>query len=83
MSYNSQKSSFDGTNSQEFIMDGVNTYTKHDEYSKVISFETKNGTEIVLYTIMCSANSPDIEEAKKQFNIVIKSLKVNQKSVMS
>ncbi|MCK9150872.1 hypothetical protein [Methanobacterium alcaliphilum] len=83
MDYSAQDSSTNKINSTKFTMGAVNTYTKHGEYCKVISFEIKNGSQVNCYVIMCSAMSPDIDDAKKDFNIILKSLKVNQKSILN
>jgi hypothetical protein len=72
--------------SNNFTIDGEDAYeysfqkyssSSGMEYSKVVSFETKNSTDCTIYTIMCSAREPQIKMTSKIFDKMIMSIKIN------
>ncbi len=77
MDYDVQNITIDGINAQQFTFQGKNGYSQETEYSRIISFETRNDTEIVLYVIMCSARGQDMESASEQFDTIIQSMEIS------
>lgn len=72
--------------SRNFTIDGENAYEysfeKYSsnsgmEYSKVVSFETRNSTDCTVYTIMCSAREPKIDKASEIFEKMVRSININ------
>jgi hypothetical protein len=77
MNYDVQNITIDGINAQEFTFQGKNGYSQENEYARIITFESRNDTEIAFYVIMCSARGSDMESASEQFDTIIESLKIN------
>jgi hypothetical protein len=56
----------------EYSFQGYTSYSGR-EYSRIVSFETRNSTHYTVYTIMCAARESQIENATKAFDEMIKS----------
>jgi hypothetical protein len=65
-----------GEMAYECSFQGYTSYSGR-EYSKIVSFESRNSTHYTIYTIMCSARESQIENATRVFDEMIKSLRIN------
>jgi hypothetical protein len=65
-----------GQMAYEYSFQGYTSYSGR-EYSRIVSFETRNSTHYTVYTIMCSARESQIENATGAFDEMIKSIRIN------
>jgi hypothetical protein len=72
----SRNFTIDGEKAYEYDFQAYSSYAGM-EYTKIVSFETRNSTDYVVYTIMCSAREPRIANSSRAFDEMIKSIKIN------